>query len=595
MSLKYFRIFSVISCIIYATTFTTFANINGIYTDTGILQTNNPVTHKVASGETVYSIARRYNTTVSEIYNLNPTATQGIRTGDVLSIPSVSVAVNQVPANPATTHTVKPKETLYSISKQYGLKIDDLINANPDLRSKPLAEGQMIKIPAGGTGNQPSMSPPVAAEISQAPISAPKTQFVTHVVAPQETIYGISRQYNVTTDALVDFNPGLKEGLKQGTTLIIPVLETVTNQVSTLRDVNRVSVGIVLPFINKSDGQSARFIEYYEGFLLALQNLKSKGFSANIYAFDMGSETGTEKLASLLETYEMKYLDLIIGGVSPQQIAVISDFAKRQGIKYAIPFPSKTDNTINNPYVFQINPSQNILYNNVARTFVRLFANTNVIYINEVGSEGDRVDFIAALNSELYKSGISAKKVVADGTLKDRLVAAMDPYKKNVIVPTSASAKMLQILMPALKLISTELLSTNLTLFGHTDWQTYSQYQREFGLYDTHIYTPFYLNERDFNTTQFLIQYRQWYDNKSLINTYPKYGVLGYDTGISFLSALWRYGKNFETNINSLSVSSLQTPFMFEKENPDSGYMNMGFYLVKYKEDGTVDKTEYGR
>jgi len=367
-----------------------------------------------------------------------------------------------------------------------------------------------------------------------------------------------------------------------------------SNQNNMLQNTNTINIGIVLPFINKSSGQSARFLEYYEGFLLALQEMKIKGLSANIYAFDMGSETGVDKLQSLLETYEMKYLDLIIGGVSPEQIAVISDFAQEQGIKYVIPFPTKTNNTWNNPFVYQANAPHSTLYQNTARIFIDLFSNTNVIYLSD-DDQNDRAEFISALSNELSYVGMRADKVSIDENLQNNLLFRLNPGRRNVIIPTSATLKTVQKILPVLSNIRAEQPTIPITLFGHTDWQTYTQYNKEFGQYDTYIYTPFFLDDNDFRMTQFLISYRSWYDDKNLINTYPKYGVLGYDTGIFFLSVLWRYGVNFNSNINSISVSTLQTPFLFQKANPMSGYMNTGFYFVHYKEDGTIEKTEYGR
>jgi len=580
MNLKNIKLIITFNCLFFLTiiTSTTFAS------NTSLQQTQKPITHKVEKGETVYSIAKKYNTTITEIYILNPKAMEGIKVGSTLNIPPPS----QSSSGSVTTHKAKQGETLYSIAKQYGVKVDDIITANPELRAKSLGDGQILRIPSSSNVNRIS--------VVTIPYNPPsKSQFISHTVAPKETIYGISRKYNIGSDAIIDFNPSLKDGLKEGATIIIPILETATDQKSTLQNTNRVSIGIVLPFINKSNAQTARFIEYYEGFLLAVEELKAKGFSANIYSFDMGSETGTTKLKSLLDTYEMKYLDLIIGGVSPEQISVISDFARKQGIKYAIPFPTKTDNSQNNPYVFQVNALHSTLYANVAKTFTNLFPVSNIIYVSESSSPGDRAEFITALDKELPRAGMIANKLVIDGSFKEKLASKLDPIRRNIIVPTAASLKTLQKILPALSSIRNEQPSTRITLFGHTDWQTYNQYSKEFGQYDTYIYTPFFLKENDSRTTLFLSKYRKWYGGKNLISTYPKYGILGYDTGISFLTALWRYGKNFDSNTNSMAISSLQTPFLFKKENSSGGYVNTGFYLVHYKEDGTIEKTEYGR
>lgn len=587
MNLRYFRSIITICCFLIATMFVSMATTLSFSSSDLVYQTTRSGSHTVAKGETVYSIARLYNITVPDIYASNPRAIDGVKIGDVLAIPSKSGAdQTQYSGNTTKTYTVQPKQTLYSIAKEFGVKVEDLIDTNPELKTRPLIEGQILRIPS----SDKVVSSSVVAPLS----SASKSQFTTHQVQPKETLYGISKQYNVTSEAIIDFNPEIKDGLREGAVIIIPVLENSDDR-ATLLDVNKISIGIVLPFVNKSNGKSARFVEYYEGFLLALSEMKAKGLSANVYTFDIGSDTGTDKLRSLLDTYEMKYLDVIIGGVSPEQVAVIADFAKKQGIKYVVPFPTKVDNIQTNAQVFQVNAPHSILYSNVAKTFTNLFPSANIIYVTENGVKGDRADFIEALNLELPRAGMIATSVDANQNLETTLASKLDPTRKNVIVPTSASAKMLSALLPALQVISTESPTINISLFGHTDWQTYGQYTRDFAKYDTYIYTPFFFNENDYRSKQFIADYKKWYNNKSMINTYPRYAVLGYDTGISLLTALQRSGKDFESNTNSLSVSSLQTPFLFKKEGALSGYMNNGFYLVRYKPDGSIDKTEYGR
>lgn len=559
-----------------------------------VLQDNGKyTTHTVAKGETAYSIARLYNISVGDIYALNPTAEKGLKLGEEVKIPRKATPSTQIASTSARSYVVKSKETLYSIAKQFDVKVDDLVNANPELKMKPLSEGQSLVIPTGKYTAQTVATP--------APVA--KSHFAEHTVAAKETLYGIAKQYNTTPEALTDFNPILKNGLKQGMTILIPSLQSggaassPSGQapVSTLRDVDAIKIGVVLPFLNKSQGKSARFVEYYEGFLLALEEMKAKGLSANVYVFDMGSETGTTKLKSLLDTYEMKDLDLIIGGVSSDQIDVISSFAKKQGIKYAIPFPSKTDETQKNNEVFQLNSPHEVLYANTAKAFANMFGNANVIYVTESGGSNDKKEFISVLNDQLNQKGMKANSIAANQNLTSNLSLALDRNRKNVIVAASGSAQLLQNLLPAINSIKEEQPNTSISLFGHTEWQTYAQFFTDFYKNDTYIFTPFYLSDDDYKTKQFVSNYQKWYNNKSLINTYPKYAALGYDTGIYFLTALMKYGKNFEPSIGSVSVSALQSPINFDKTSANGGYMNNGFYIIHYKANGSIDKIEHGK
>lgn len=597
MNFKYVKSIVAGCYLIMATTLSVSAA-EGISTSTlkvEVLQNNGKYTlHTVVKGETAYSIARLYNISVGDIYALNPSAEKGLKLDEKIKIPTNAAPATHIASTSGQSYIVKPKETLYSIAKQFNVKVDDLVNANPELKMKPLSEGQSLVIPTAKYTTQAPVTPAAAV----------KSHFVEHTVGAKETLYGIAKQYNTTPEALTDFNPILKNGLKQGMTILIPTIQGANSvasspsgqaPASTLRDIDAIKIGVVLPFLNKSQGKSARFVEYYEGFLLALEEMKAKGLSANVYVFDMGSETGTTKLKSLLDTYEMKNLDLIIGGVSSDQIDVISSFAKKQGIKYAIPFPTKTDETPNNGEIFQLNAPHEMLFANTAKAFANMFGNANVIYITENGGSNDKKEFISALNDQLNQRGMKATSIAANQNLTSNLSLALDRNRKNVIVATSGSAQLLQNLVPALNSIKEEQPNTNYSLFGYTEWQTYAQFFADFYKNDTYIFTPFYLSDDDYKTKQFVSNYQKWYNNKSLINTYPKYAALGYDTGIYFLTALLKYGKDFESAINSISVPALQTPIIFNKINMNGGYMNNGFYMIHYKTNGSVEKIEHGK
>ena len=125
-------------------------------------------THKVLSGETLYSISRIYNVSVLEIQNENKTVLKnGLQIGQNLNIKSKNgpIIVNEdiVNSNKVDTslavidttsieefttikHKVEVKETLYSISKKYGVSVDEIKNQNANLLNKGLQFGQEISI-----------------------------------------------------------------------------------------------------------------------------------------------------------------------------------------------------------------------------------------------------------------------------------------------------------------------------------------------------------------------------------------------------------------------------------------------------------------
>ena len=100
------------------------------------------VLHKVLSKQTLFSLARRYGTTVDAINKQNPSLTEGLRVGQVLKIPygkALAADKNKV------THTVKSGETLFSLASKYGKSISEIKTLN-DLASNSLSVGQVLVI-----------------------------------------------------------------------------------------------------------------------------------------------------------------------------------------------------------------------------------------------------------------------------------------------------------------------------------------------------------------------------------------------------------------------------------------------------------------
>ncbi|MCE7991454.1 MAG: LysM peptidoglycan-binding domain-containing protein [Roseivirga sp.] len=109
------------------------------------------VLHKVKSGQTLYSLSRRYGTSVKSIRDENGGLSTGLKVGETLKIPygkEVKAAIPQSIASDAKIHTVGKGETLFSISRKYGLKVDELKTLNK-LSSNALALGQKLIVEAG--------------------------------------------------------------------------------------------------------------------------------------------------------------------------------------------------------------------------------------------------------------------------------------------------------------------------------------------------------------------------------------------------------------------------------------------------------------
>ena len=191
--------------------------------------------HTVAIGETINMIAQKYKVTPYDIYSLNPDSQNGIQQNSVLLIPTSASAViinssQNVPQNNnADSHLVQPKETLYSISKQYGVTIDALKTANGDLLNNGLKIGQNIKIPTSGSLQNGTVSKPEEIKKVIAPVESkpavvkptPKGETTYHIIQPKETKYGISKKYGMTILELERLNPQIVSEFPIGFKLVV--------------------------------------------------------------------------------------------------------------------------------------------------------------------------------------------------------------------------------------------------------------------------------------------------------------------------------------------------------------------------------------
>jgi LysM repeat protein/ABC-type branched-subunit amino acid transport system substrate-binding protein len=191
------------------------------------------IQHTVTKSETVFSLCRKYKITQKEILQANPGLTAVLQAGTTIRIPVGKVTEQTaapVAKKEATTnlpdseeyyyHKVSKNQTIFTISKQYGITANDLIRNNPEL-TNGLVVGQILKVPVDITN---VASQEANASASQAAI--PTSEYTVHPVVSGETLFSLEQRYSVTHDEMLKYNPALQNGLKTGMKLKIPVKAT---------------------------------------------------------------------------------------------------------------------------------------------------------------------------------------------------------------------------------------------------------------------------------------------------------------------------------------------------------------------------------
>ena len=163
------------------------------------------VTYVVQKGDSLWSIANANNTTVDELANLNDLGTNTIYVCQVLQIPNTGSSGTTTP-DTQTTYVVQKGDTLYSIALKYGTTPNVIIRKN-NLKNNTLTVGQTLTIPSDveSTGDYSDMS-----------------NFNTYVVQRGDSLYSIANAYNVSVNDLRNINNLTSDILSVGQVLIIP-------------------------------------------------------------------------------------------------------------------------------------------------------------------------------------------------------------------------------------------------------------------------------------------------------------------------------------------------------------------------------------
>ena len=166
------------------------------------------VIHKIEAGETLYGISKRYAVTVEQILEYNPTADAGLEINQILKVPYVPRGVRKKSTD-GGAHIVLEKETLFSVSRQYGVTIDELKQWN-NLSENGIAVGQELIVKRKDA----------AVTRTSTPVEV-KSVRATHTVAAKETMFSITRQYGITSDQLKEWNNLQSDELKIGQILFV--------------------------------------------------------------------------------------------------------------------------------------------------------------------------------------------------------------------------------------------------------------------------------------------------------------------------------------------------------------------------------------
>jgi LysM repeat protein len=677
------------------------------------------VYHTIEKGQTLYFLSRKYNVSIDSIKRYNAGADQNLLVGTIFKIPVFTgIKGDGYVREEFTYHTVQKKETLYGISKQYTVSIESILKSNPALRGGILKVGSKIRIPkaevtSGIAQKKPSKKDTVIQDKqfiyhklqlgetlfaltkqykvskeqvlkanpdideTQLPIGymvrIPKKQkkegvslstkdkdFVFHNVRRKETLYAISKKYNVSISDIEKANPGQDlTNLRKGICLKIPtqaylqrsasVIEIQTIDNGFKKDIispdsiklncgnyvyngKLIKVAILLPFDLESTQQvnivskivegdkieipreqpivssrSRSFVEFYEGALMALDSLRKQGVNIQLFTFDTAPDTN--KVKQILQDPALKLVDLIIGPAYASNLPIVSRFSKEHQVKMVYPLSNRNQELAENPFLFQVNTPDTLLFSKYAEYIVNKYDTARVLVLQSATPNAEELNLCREIKNKLFQKYIPEgripdyKEVVFSVKDIQGIEALLAEDKQNIVVIPSPDEADVSKLVTTLHGVI-ESVPYEVKLIGFGSWLKYQTINpEEIHNLNTEILTSYALDYNSTATHEFIKKYRQWYFTEPFAVSpyfirpsknvkYSKYGIWGHDVTYYFISALVKYGEQMEYCISNYKQPLVQFNFQFKRLENWGGYFNNGIYVMQFKPSLDIYRTQ---
>jgi LysM repeat protein len=632
--------------------------------------------HFVKQGETLDAIANAYGVTTIALKADNPEAQQQLYANQVLKIPVASaIPTTDIPAKtqeviPAVTknpeaapeppktviqqeiqkppvtyfeYVVKKKETLYGIAKQFGVSMDDILDANPGLQG--IQEDMTLRIPKKAGVNTPAteqkakpadiIPQPKPSAMHEATVST--TNYELYEVQPKETLYSIAQAHNISVETLVEMNPELSDGLKASQVIKVPASATqgkkeveakpeIKNPAIPLPDKNEATetnvpdpnckpqtdkgklyhVALLLPFdLAESDSLLAtdvtklkpagayrpfNFIQIYEGALMALDSLEKTGANVKFYVYDADDGNDTLKTRRILTKPEMKEMDLIIGPVFAKSFATAARFAEKNGIPIVNPLSKRSEIVTGNPFIYKVQPSEDAIAVKLSAFIARKYPESNVLIVRNTRSENPALAklILAEMKLQLQKAGKSATAIpVNDIVYQTEFFGGVSRHlsltKQNIVIVLSTNSVLIPDFISRLNGFTKD---HRIILVGMPGWEALEPETDYLVNLNYHQYSTSWVDYKDARVLKFVKQFR---DRFATEPENEKFAFLGYDLMFWFVKTLMDYGHDFGPCMASLTANGIGPPFHFVKPGAADGYENTQLNILKIEDYHWVD------
>lgn len=567
--------------------------------------------HSVSQGETLFSISQAYEISLDELLDANPGLEDNLFIGEILRIP----IPEEVDKDKYIVHTVKSGETLFSLFRKYNVSEEEFYEHNSNLEKTTIISiGQKLLFPKKEDVETPEPAEPRDTK-----------RFIYHALESGETIFALSRKYDVDRRRILSANPGIDENdLSIGQIIKVPREDSFTKThqqfvIDSLARLNfeifsdtlpipdeilitkcdsmrleiskhKINIAILLPFevednldylesLSKSQREerilplSEHMTSFTHGALTAIDNFNGKNSKININIYDVGRNNSV--LDQLIVSGELNDIDLIIGPAFGSQISFLAENMPNRKAIIVLPFSENNMYIEKYSNVFMMKTSSYYQRKAIVE-YAASNKNKNYILI----TEDDNAD-----NKKFYYNlkqfaGENVVKVHFDGSSINGLNAALHSELENVFILTfRGEYKLFRILSQLFPLKDYKI-----NVIGQEAILNYQTIDAKFFLDNNFTYfSSQHIDYNDSEVINFVQRYRQEFYTEP-----DEYSFIAYDLINIFVDALLYYDtKYLQCIIEKQPLNSTSGDIFFKAEESfaNRSFSNSTLYLYKIDQD----------
>lgn len=543
---------------------------------------NLEITHKVMPKETLYGIEKKYNVSDADLKKANPILEkEGLQIDQILVIPSKNAIQS---FEKAVYHDVQPKETKYSIAKQYGVTVEELEKRNPEIVSN-LPIGFHLLINGKSENN-----------IDAANTNTNTTpNYLSYEVKPKETLYSLSKIAGMSQDEFIALNPDLKSGVEIGMVVKMPanilanaVVEKKvhTNLTPKLNSAERKKIALLLPFnVERIQGdldnntierlKKDKFLnmtlDFYAGALIAIDSAKTLGLPIDVSIFDSDETKNGSNVTAIINSNNLQSADAVVGPFYQSNAEEAARLLSVANVPVLSPLSKDGGNPVVNLY--QTIPTNDVLKSTMF-DYMRSKKGNIIAVVDR--KKVSVIDYLKQNQSDVRLVPLNDNGSVSAESIRSML----DPNRVNYVLMETANTWMVKTTISALvgAMSNYQVQLVVLELNGTLDSDEISFAN----LVKLKLMYPSVT--RDGISPEEIVFENKF---KKLNSVAPSdYATRGFDVTFDTLMRLMQ-NKSFEETANTIASQQFENKFDYFKKE-EGGYANKGVYILYYDSDLTV-------